>query len=131
MICKNYVVSGEDVNNFMVMEDTAYICYTVRLLYRFLYENGFSKEKFNALHLGFQEGNHELVCYKALMFTEPFSIEMKHCKIGDKINVKSCFFNSKKECCAETSIEIQWFDYINREVIAAPAQIVRYFKYRT
>lgn len=128
MICKNYVVTGEDVNNVMVMESTAYISYTLRLLYRFLFDNGFSKEKLNALHLGFLEGNHELICYKNLMFTESFFIEMKHCYIDDKINIKSSFFNSKNECCAEVTKEVVWFDPVRREVIAAPKQILRHFK---
>lgn len=127
MICKNYVVTGEDVDNVMVMESTAYISYTLRLWYRFLFDNGFSKEKLNALHLGFLEGNHELVCYKNLMFTEQFLIEMKHCYIDDKINIKSCFFNSKNECCAEVTKEVEWFDPIRREVIAAPKQILQHF----
>lgn len=78
MICKNYVVTGEDVNDYMVMEDSAYSSYTLRLLYHFLFHNGFSKEKLNQMHLGLQEGNHELVSHKDLMFTEKFLVEMKH-----------------------------------------------------
>ena len=88
MICKNYVVTGEDVNDFMVMENASYISYTVRLLYHFLFHNGFSKEKLNTLNLDLREGNHELICYKDLMFTEHFLVEMKHCYIEDKINIK-------------------------------------------
>lgn len=127
MICKNYVVAGEDVNDVMIMESDAYISYTLRLLYRFLFDNGFSKEKLNALHLGFQEGNHELVCYKNLMFTEPFFIKIENCCIDDKIKIKSCFFNSKNECCAEVIKEVEWFDRIRREVTAAPKQILQHF----
>lgn len=127
MICKNYVVAGEDVNDVMIMESDAYISYTLRLLYRFLFDNGFSKEKLNALHLGFQEGNHELVCYKNLMFTELFFVKIENCCIDDKIKIKSCFFNSKNECCAEVTKEVEWFDYIRREVITAPKQILQHF----
>ena len=127
MISKNYVVTGEDVNDVMVMENEAYISYTLRLLYHFLFDNGFSKEKFNAWHLGFQEGNHVVSCYKNLMFTERFYVEMKHCYIDDKINIKSCFFNSKNECCAEVTKEIEWFDHIRREVIMAPKQVLQHF----
>lgn len=127
MICKNYVVAGEDVNDYMVMENTAYISYTLRLLYHFLFHNGFSKQKLNALNLGLQEGHHELVCYKNIMFTEHFFVEMKHCYVDDKINVKSCFFNSKNECCAEVTKELEWFDSIKREVIVAPKQILQHF----
>ncbi|MFH6990967.1 hypothetical protein [Flavobacterium sp. FlaQc-48] len=127
MICKNYVVAGEDVNDNMVMESTAYISYTLRLLYHFLFANGFSKEKLNALHLGLQEANHVFVCHKNLMFTEHFFVEMKHCYIDDKINIKSCFFNAKNECCAEVTKEVEWFDPIRREVIAAPKQILQHF----
>ena len=127
MIRKNYVVSGDDVNDAMVMENTAYISYTLRLLYHFLFSNGFSRQKLNALHLGLQEKNHVLICYKNLMFTEHFFVEIKHCYIDDKINIKSCFFNSKNECCAEVTKEIEWIDSIGREVIAAPFQIRQHF----
>jgi hypothetical protein len=131
MICKNYVVVGEDVNDVMVMENTAYISYTLRLLYHFLFDKGFSKQKLNALHLGLQEGNHELVCYKNLMFTEPFFVKMENCYIDDKIKIKSFFFNSKNECCAEVTKEVEWFDPIRREVIAAPKQILQHFNQNT
>lgn len=127
MICKNYNVSGEDVNDNMEMESTAYTSYTLRLLYHFLFNNGFSKEKLNALHLGFKEGNNELVCYKNLMFTEPFSIELKYCHINEKINLKSSFFNSKQECCAEVFKEVQWFDHVQNQVIITSKKILRHF----
>jgi len=131
MVSKNYVVTGEDVNDFMVMENTAYISYTVRLLYHFLFYNGFSREKLMSLRLGLQEGKHEIVSYKNLMFTEHFFVEMKHCYLDDKINIKSCFFNSKMECCAEVTKEVEWFDPIRREVIATPKQITKHFKSNT
>lgn len=130
MICKNYVVTGEDVNDYMVMEDIAYSSYTLRLLYHFLFHNGFSKEKLNQMHLGLQEGNHELVSHKDLMFTENFLVEMKHCYIEDKINIKSYFFNSKNECCAEVTKEVKWFDPISKEVIKTPKHILRHFYLR-
>ncbi|MBE8725997.1 hypothetical protein [Flavobacterium hungaricum] len=116
MICKNYTVAGEDVDDFMVMEDSAYISYTLRLLYHFLFANGFSKEKLKMLHLDLHEGNQVLVKHQNLMFTESFFVEMKHCYIGGKINIKSCFFNSKNQCCAEVTKEIAWFDSIRKEV---------------
>lgn len=127
MICKNYVVSGEDVNDFMVMESSAYLSYTLRVLYRFLFANGFSKERLQALQLGLQEGHHVLVCYKDLMFTEPFFVELKQCYIGDKIRIESHFFNSGNECCAAVTKEVEWFDPVQSKVIAAPKQILRHF----
>lgn len=127
MICKNYIVTGEDVNDLMVMEKAAYNSYTLRLLYRFLFQNGFSRERLNSLQLDLQEGKYALVCYKNLMFTEHFFVEMKYCLINDKINIKSCFFNSKNECCAELSKEVEWFDSIRKEVITAPKKILKHF----
>jgi hypothetical protein len=127
MICKNYVVTGEDVDDFMVMESNAYISYTLRLLYHFLFANGFSKEKMKTLQLSLQGGDHVLVNYKNLMFTEQFSVEMKHCCIDDKINIKSYFFNSKNECCAEVTKEVEWFDPVRKIVIASPKQILQHF----
>jgi hypothetical protein len=127
MICKNYVVTGEDVNDFMVMESAAYISYSVRLLYHFLFYNGFSKEKLNTLNLDLHEGDHELICYKDLMFTQHFFVELKHFYIDDKIRIKSSFFNSKNECCAEVTKEVEWFDPIRRQVIETPKQILLHF----
>lgn len=127
MICKNYVVTGEDGNDGMEMESTAYISYTLRLLYHFLFDNGFSKQKLNSLILSLKEGNHELVYYKNLMFTEPFFIQMKHCYIDDKISIKSRFFNSQNECCTEVTKEVEWFDPIRSEVIGIPKQILKHF----
>jgi hypothetical protein len=127
MICKNYVVTGEDVNDFMVMESAAYISYSVRLLYHFLFYNGFSKEKLNTLNLDLHEGNHELICYNDLMFTQHFFVELKHFYIDDKIRIKSSFFNSKNECCAEVTKEVEWFDPIRRQVIETPKQILLHF----
>jgi len=130
MICKNYTVTGEDVNDSMVMETIAYTSYTLKLWYHFLFDNGISKEKLNALHLGFVEENNEFICYKNLMFTESFLIEMKHCQIDDKIKIKSSFFNAKNECCAEVTKEIQWFDQIQKEVIVTPKKILQHFNSR-
>ncbi|MFB9076242.1 hypothetical protein ACFFLS_25890 [Flavobacterium procerum] len=127
MTYRNYIVSGEDVNDFMVMEDSAYISYTLRLLYHFLFSNGFSKEKLNSMNLDLQEGKHELVCYKNLMFTEYFFVVMTHCSVKDKIYIKSSFFNSKNECCAEVSKEVEWFDALQREVISSPKKILKHF----
>jgi len=127
MISKNYSVTGEDVNDYMVMESKAYISYTLRLLYHFLFDNGFSKEKLNILNLGLQEKNQTLVCYKNLMFTERFSVELKQFYIDNKISIKSYFFNSKKECCAEVTIEVEWFDNSRKEVIMPPKQILQHF----
>ncbi|KFF02967.1 hypothetical protein [Flavobacterium reichenbachii] len=127
MICKNYTVTGEDVNDIMVMESNAYFSYTIKILYHFLFDKGFSKQKLNSLNLALQEGNSELVCYKNLMFTEDFFIEMKHFHMDKNINIKSRFFNSKNECCAEVTKEFEWFDDIRREVIATPVKILKGF----
>ncbi|WP_288251381.1 hypothetical protein [uncultured Flavobacterium sp.] len=111
------------------MESTAYISYTLRLLYHFLYNNGFSKEKLNALHLGIQEENNKLLHYKNLMFTEPFSIELKYCHINEKINMKSSFLNSKQECCAEVFKELQWFNMVQQKVVITPKKIFNHFNF--
>lgn len=127
MICKNYSVTGEDVNDYMVMENTAYISYTIRLLYHFLFGHGFSKEKLNALQLGLKEESEQLVIYKDLMFTASFSAHIKRCQIDDIIKIESHFFNSKNECCAIVIKEIKWFDTLKKENIATPSNILKYF----
>lgn len=124
MVRKNYVVTGEDVNDFMVMENTAYLSYALRMLYHFLFEKGYSREKLNRLQLGLQEGNHTLIYYKKLMFTENFFVEMDYCCKNEKVKMKNRFYNSQKELCAEITQEVEWFDYNLGMVIPAPRQLV-------
>jgi hypothetical protein len=61
------------------------------------------------------------------MFTQHFFVELKHFYIDDKIRIKSSFFNSKNECCAEVTKEVEWFDPIRRQVIETPKQILLHF----
>lgn len=128
MICKSYTVTGEDVNDDMVMENTSYISYTLRLLYHFLFDSGFSKEKLNALHLEFQQEKTVLVLYKNLMFTESFTVKLRYCQIDSSIVIESSFYNSKEECCAEVTKEIKWFDSKAMKVISTPVHIRKFFK---
>ena len=127
MIYRNYTVAGEDVNDTMMMENKAYVSYSIRLLYHYLFHNGFSRQKLTTLHLDLQENNHELVCYQNLMFTQPFLVLLKHCRIDEKISIKTSFFNAKDECCAEVTATIECVDPISRESILVPKQILRHF----
>lgn len=127
MIRKNYVVKGEDVDDYMVMENTSYLSYSFRLLYHFLFQKGYSKEKLNALKLGLKEGNHTLMIYKNLMFTQAFSVEMDYCYSNGNININSYFFNAQNVICADLILEVNWFDYNRGEIIAVPRQIIQHF----
>lgn len=127
MIRKNYVVKGEDVDDYMAMENEAYLSYSLRLLYHFLFEKGYSREKLNTLKLGLKEGNHALTSYKNLMFTEQFSVEMYYFYTNEKLNIKSSFFNAKNELCTDLTLEVNCFDYNLGEVIAVPQQIMKHF----
>jgi acyl-CoA thioesterase FadM len=47
MFQRNYKVKGEDVNDFMVMQNAAFLKYSSKLLDTFLHENGFTGHKLN------------------------------------------------------------------------------------
>jgi acyl-CoA thioesterase FadM len=127
MFRKTYTVKGDDVNDFMVMENFAYLSYTVRILQNFLFEKGYSRRKLNDLNLGLQEFNHELIYHKRLMFNEVFFIEMEFNNDNPKINIKNRFFNLNNELCVEVSKELNWYDYNRGEIAIPPKQMIQHF----
>lgn len=120
MIRKNYVVRGQDVDDCMVMEDTAYLTCALRLVYHFLFEKGYSKERLNTLKLDLMVKDFKLISYKKLMFTEQFSLEMSYCYKKEMMNIKSHYFNSENFLCAEMTLEVYWFNYNCGQIIAVP-----------
>lgn len=130
MFTRNYTVKGEDVNDFMVMQNNAYLKYTTKLIDTFLHINRFTKLKMNTLKIGLQNNNDTLHQYKPLLFTESFSVVL-NCKLlcitSKKMNVEIYFYNKKRELCTLVSREISWFNFENWQVEMPPKIIRNYF----
>ncbi len=128
MFRRTYKVKGEDVNDFMVMQDFAYHSYTSSILAAFLFEKGYSKHKLNALKIGLQKCDEELIYIKHLMFMQHFFLNLEFPDVTDnkqKINVRSRFFNVKNELCAMAITQLYWFDYDRCKIIEPPKNIFR------
>lgn len=130
MFKRIYRVKGEDVNDFMVMQNASYLCYSSKLVDAFLFEKGFTKLKMNSLKVGFQKSNDQVKHYRDLMFTESFSVDLK-CKVLDfcksKMNIEVHFYNKQKQLCTIVSRELLWFDYVSWQTITPSKKISKYF----
>ncbi|QNM86942.1 thioesterase family protein [Polaribacter pectinis] len=130
MFQRIYKVNGEDVNDFMVMQNAAYLNYSSKLVETFLFVNGFTKLKMNALKVGLQKNNDQIKQYKQLLFTEIFSVKLEFKNLGfcqHKMNIAIHFFNEKEELCATVIREVYWFDYTSWQTISPPKTIAKYF----
>ena len=129
MFRRNYTVKGEDVNDFMVMQNFAYLKYTSKLIEIFLLDKGFSKPKLNDLKIGWQKNNDQLKNKKKLMFTESFSVEIEFSIItpNECIHTVVKFYNSEEELCSTVITELSWVDYNNWEIISPPKKIAQHF----
>ncbi|WP_299014007.1 thioesterase family protein [uncultured Polaribacter sp.] len=131
MFQRNYTVKGEDVNDFMVMQNAAFLKYASKLFDTFLFVNGFAKLKMNTLKVGLHKSKDTLEQqHKYLMFTQPFSIQLDFKEIescNKKMFVDVQFFNNKKELCAVVKRELFWFDYSTWQVITPPKKILKHF----
>ncbi len=102
MFKREYKVKGDDVNDFMVMQDHAYCMYIQSTLMAFLTEKGYSKHEINSCKIGFKTCMRELTYRKHLMFTQHFFINLEPIDLiynKQKIRVKSRFFNAQNELC--------------------------------
>ena len=130
MFQRNYKVKGADVNDFMVMQNAAYLNYSSKLLETFLFVKGFTKIKMNALKVGLQKKNDQILQYKPLLFTQNFSVDLEFKSLAfsnQKMNVSIHFYNDKKELCTTITRELFWFDYTSWETIAPPKTITKCF----
>jgi acyl-CoA thioesterase FadM len=130
MFKRNFTVKGEDVNDFMVMQNFAYLKYTSKMIEVFLLEKGFSTIKLNDLKIGWQKRNDQLKNNKKLMFTQAFDIELTFdivAELDDKMYVSVHFYNSNNELCSTVTTELFWIDYTNWEVILPPKKIAQHF----
>jgi acyl-CoA thioesterase FadM len=130
MFQRLYKVEGEDVNDFMVMQNIAYLKYSSKLMETFLFNKGFTKLKMNSLKVGLQKSNDQIIQKKHLMFTQGFTVQLEFVKLNfesNKMNVKIHFFNNKEEICATVVRDLSWFDYDTWKTISPPKIITNYF----
>ncbi|MFK8061242.1 MAG: thioesterase family protein [Polaribacter sp.] len=134
MFQRTYTVKGEDVNDFMVMQNTAYLKYASKLVETFLFVKGFSKLKMNTLKVGLQKKNDTIKQHHNLMFTQSFSVELKFKELGfceQKMQIEVLFYNHKKELSALITRELFWFDYNSWQNIKPPKIICNHFTENT
>ena len=96
MFQRNYKVKGEDVNDFMVMQNSAYLKYASIVMETFLFVNGFTKLKMNNLKVGLQKNNDQIIQQKQLLFTQPFITKLELKSLGvceQKMSIAVHFFN--------------------------------------
>lgn len=131
MFTRNFRVKGDDVNDFMVMENAAFLKYSSKIVEVFLLDNGFSKLKLNSLKIGWQKSNDRLINQKRLMFTESFSVQLNISTTTNFEERKTIlivdFYNSRSELSATLITELCWFDYTTWETISVPKKIAQFF----
>ena len=131
MYQRTYRVKGEDVNDFMIMQNSAFLKYASQLLETFLFENGFTKKKLNAEKIGFDFKYDHLSNYKSLIFTNQFKINLLFKSLeknNHKMNVDFHFYNDNNELVVKLERTLFWFDYETLKNILPPLKIQSYFK---
>ncbi|UOB18114.1 acyl-CoA thioesterase [Abyssalbus ytuae] len=130
MYKKKYKVRGEDVNDFMIMKNTAYLFYASHIRKTFLLEKGFSNFKLNKLKIGLLEESENIQYKKQLIFTQSFFVDFKVTKVRDLEKVMTTennFYDEKKEICATVYSDIAWYDLGNRRKIFPPKYLAMCF----
>lgn len=130
MFQRKYSVKGEDVNDFMVMQNAAYLKYVSKLVETFLFNNGFSSSKMNSLKVGLQKNNDQIKHKNYLMFTELFFVKLEFINLNyssNRMNIKVHFYNDKEELCTTVIRDLFWFNYTSWKTIKPPKTIAKYF----
>ncbi|WP_025743451.1 thioesterase family protein [Aquimarina pacifica] len=127
---KAYKVTGDDVNDFMVMQRFAYLSYTSRAFENFLFSKGLSKQKMQRLQLGLQGVKEEIIYQKNLMFTQSFFVNLEcFAPTSDtkKLAIKSRFFNIENQLCAIVHTDLYWYHHSKQAIIQPPKKIAKNF----
>ncbi len=130
MFLRNYKVKGSDVDDFMVMQNKAYLEYSSKIFNTFLFVKGYTKLKMNKLKVGLQNKNDQVIQYQPLLFTQDFSVQLEFKKIvftDQKMNIEIHFLNQDKELCATIKRAFFWFDYTSWQTISPPKTIASFF----
>ncbi|GAA0721017.1 hypothetical protein GCM10009430_21820 [Aquimarina litoralis] len=113
IIKKDYKVKGEDVDDFMVMETSAYQKYVSSIFKTFLFENGLKNKTSKKIDYTPVTSLNSLVLIKPLMFLQEFCINLELINTDKnlkKIEIKSRFFNSNNELCVMANTHFLDFD---------------------
>lgn len=105
-----YKVSGSDVNDHMVMETHSYYAFSLRHIYNFLNDLGFSRQKLNSMKVCFHEQRSHIQIAKPLMFGTKFNIELRIRRLdydSGSFEITYTFLNSSNERCASIRSECQ------------------------
>ncbi|AXT55112.1 MULTISPECIES: hypothetical protein [unclassified Aquimarina] len=127
MFRRNFKVKGEDVDDYMVMQNSAYIAYTSSVLLAFLFDKGYTDKKRNKTKLNVQESIESLSQRKHLMFMQDFFINLELICIDNdsqKLAIRNRFFNANNELCATINSYLYWIDSVHQEIITPPKKII-------
>lgn len=105
-----YRVSGEDVNDHMVMESHAYYTYSLRHIFNFLYNLGFSKQKLNKMKVHIYERKSNIEIFRPLMFGNNFKIDIEIRRLDHSTGffiIKYNYLNSDNKLSATIKSELQ------------------------
>ncbi|GAA4271590.1 hypothetical protein U6A24_13470 [Aquimarina gracilis] len=130
MLRKTYKVKGEDVDDFMVMQDYAYQSYTSSMVDAFLFQKGYSKYKLNTQKIGLKKQFEKSVQLKNLMFTQHFflNLELVNTDIEkQKMSFRSRFFNVENELCAMATLQLYWYNNSHEMIISTPRTVAQNF----
>lgn len=130
MFQRKYTVNGCDVDDFMVMQNTAYLNYSTKLIDTFLFVNGFTKLKMNDKKVGLLKKNDQITQFKSLLFTQAFSVKLEFKSIlyaNQKMNIVIYFYNQNNELCTTITRELFWFNYNLWQTMKPPKAISKYF----
>lgn len=103
MFIKKFRVTGNDVNDFMVMQNFAYHSYISTTLKWFLTENNYLLKNRKTTTIDIRQSVISISFQKALMFTQDFNVVLEVLKIDNEkstICIKSRFYNINNKLCA-------------------------------
>lgn len=127
---RKYTVKGADVNDFMVMHNSAYLKCASKLINTFLFVNGFTSLRMNSLKVGVDAKNDALTIYKPLFFAQEYHIKLElnnFIETSNKMKVTIQFINPQNELSANLTRELFWFDFKNWKTITPPNSLLKYF----
>jgi acyl-CoA thioesterase FadM len=130
MFVRNYRVKGADVNDFMVMQNFAYLSYSSKIIEAYLLENGFSPMKLNNLQIGWQKNNDQLRNKHHLMFAQDFSVRLnfESSLHQEAISTFVDFYNSEGALVATVITQLQWMNYSDWKFISTPKNMKHLFE---
>lgn len=131
MIKRNYKVKGDDVNDFMVMQNCAFLHYSSKMITLFLSELGISTSYLNSNAIGWLKENDQILNYKKLMFSQEFSVCLQ-LQSGIK---KTCmhltveFYNSEMDLAAKVASDLSWIDYKTWSLTSPPNKLLPFLNF--